>query len=101
MALAVLTLSCFLLYATSKYFPFKELAWIKKKSEMVMVIATAISFASLYLFTYTYNFETAILVWMVAFMTILSAVILSIKMNKKWIWVWSTLSVLFILIDIL
>lgn len=101
MALAVLTLSCFLFYATSKYFPITEIPFVKDHKTTIILLASAISLLSLYLFTWSYDFATALIIWIIAFMTLLSAMILSIKMNIKWIWIWGGLSILFILTDVI
>ncbi|MEM7509491.1 MAG: hypothetical protein AAF388_01080 [Bacteroidota bacterium] len=99
MALAILTIACFLLYATSKYFPVADVHYVKEHKTKIILLASAISFLSLFVFSNSYGFETALMIWLVAFMTLLSAIILSVKMNIKWVWVWGGLCVLFILID--
>ncbi|MEM8892923.1 MAG: hypothetical protein AAGC88_00005, partial [Bacteroidota bacterium] len=65
----------------------------------VLSLASAISFFSLYLFTFSYDLATAIIIWLVALMTLLSSVILSVKLNPKWIWVWGALCLMFVIID--
>lgn len=100
MALAVLTIACMLFYASSKYFPFQDIPIVTKRKIGSIGLASAISLLSLLLFTRSLGFATALMVWMTAFMALLSAIILSVKMNRKWIWVWGVLSVLFILIDL-
>ncbi|MEM9721899.1 MAG: hypothetical protein AAGA10_21720 [Bacteroidota bacterium] len=100
MALAVLTIACFMLYSTSRFFPVQDMPIVKTHKVKVLVLASAISLFSLYLFSRSFGFETGLMIWMIAFMTLLSAVILSIKMNLKWIWVWGGLCILFMLIDI-
>ena len=100
MALAILTFSCFLLYATSKYFPKQGIKLVDQHKKAVILMASALSLCSLFLFTFWYDFATALVCWIIAFMTLLSAIILSIKLNYKWIWVWGGLSLIFILIDI-
>ena len=99
MALAILTIACFLLYATSKYFPVADVPYVKEHKTKILLLASAISLLSLFVFSNSYDFETALMIWLVAFMTLLSAIVLSVKMNTKWVWVWGGLCVLFILID--
>ncbi|MEL6835579.1 MAG: hypothetical protein AAFP77_21435 [Bacteroidota bacterium] len=101
MALAAMTLACFLFYMTSRYFPEQDLPFVQEHKSKVRVLASAIAFISLYLFTRSFDTETAVMVWLMALMTLLSAIILSVKMNVKWIWTWGSLSLLFILIDLL
>lgn len=101
MALATLTLACLLLYATSKYFPIRKIKVIDDHRTKVILLAGAISLFSLYLFSRSFDFSTALMVWTVAFMTLLSAVILSVKMNAHSIWVWGGLCFLFILIELI
>ncbi|MEM6763809.1 MAG: hypothetical protein AAF824_15790 [Bacteroidota bacterium] len=101
MALAVLIVACILLYATSRYFPVQDIQLVRKHKNIILVLASAISLLSLYIFSTSFRFETALMIWLVAFMTLLSAVILSVKMSIKWIWMWAGLCILFILWDIL
>lgn len=100
MALAILTLACFMFYATSKYFPKQDLPQVKAYKVQLLVLASAISILSLYLFTKSSDFSTALMIWLVAFMTILSAVIISVKINFKWIWAWGIFCILSLLIDL-
>ncbi|MEM9834675.1 MAG: hypothetical protein AAF944_28895 [Bacteroidota bacterium] len=100
MALAVLTLACLLLYATSRYFPSDSVAWTKRHQAKVTVMASVISLVSLYLFTLSYDFSTALMFWLIAFMTLLSAIILSVKINTNWMWVWWIICLLFIIVDV-
>jgi|GEM_PF-6004491 len=100
MALTLLTLSCFIFYATSKYFPSEGILWWKQNKMKSLILASAISLFSLYLFTYSYAFSTALILWSVAFMTLLSAIILSVKMHAKWTWAWGSLCILFLIIDL-
>jgi len=101
MALTILTIACFLLYATSKYFPRQDLTWLKDRRQVFVWIGSAASLLSLYLFTWSYDFATALMVWMITFATLLSAIVLSVKMNTRWIWVWGGFCLLFVLIDLL
>ncbi|MEM0939212.1 MAG: hypothetical protein AAF600_04735 [Bacteroidota bacterium] len=100
MALAILTIACLLLYATSKYFPKQEIKWIDQNKKTILWTATALAILSLIILNLANDFGTSLVFWMIAFMTILSAVILSVKMNIKWIWVWGGLCVIFLLIDV-
>ncbi|MEM8967676.1 MAG: hypothetical protein AAGE93_14750 [Bacteroidota bacterium] len=100
MALAVLTFACLLLYATSRYFPSDKIEWIKLNRAKVTVMASIISLVSLYLFTLSYDFATALMFWLTAFMALLSAIILSVKLNSNWMWGWGVVSLLFIIIDV-
>lgn len=101
MAPATLTLACLLLYATSKYFPIREIGIIDDHRNKIILLAGAVSLFSLYLFSRSFDFPTALMVWMAAFMTLLSAVILSVKMNLYSIWVWGGLCLLFIVIELI
>lgn len=100
MALAILVISCFSFYSTSKYFPEYGIrtGWNNKAS---LFIASALALLSLVLFNLSYDFATALIFWMLAFMAILSAVILSIKMNAKWVWIWGLFCILMILVDLI
>ncbi|MEM9328276.1 MAG: hypothetical protein AAGA85_21590 [Bacteroidota bacterium] len=101
MALTVLTIACFLLYATSKYFPMQGMSWIDRRKGLWVGIGSAMVLLSLYLFTLSYDFATALMFWMIAFMTLLSAIVVSVKLNYKSIWVWGGVCLLFVLIDLL
>ena len=100
MALAILTISCLLFYSTSKYFPLQEIKWLSINRNLSIWIASALSLLSLALFTISLDFTTSLIFWMIALMTVLSAIILSVKMNVKWIWVWGGLCLLFVIIDL-
>jgi len=100
MALALLIVSCFLIYSTSRYFPEGRFSWIKKHKITTQLTAGAICLVSLYLVSVSYDFTTALMIWMIALMTLLSSMILSVKMNQKWLWVWGGLCLLFIMIDL-
>jgi len=101
MALAILIVACLLLYATSKYFPKQGVPWVDNNKKAILWIASVLSVFSLIIFTFSNDFGTSLVFWMVAFMTLLSAIILSVKMNEKWIWVWGGLCLFFILIDLI
>ena len=100
MALAVLILACFMFYGTSRYFPRQDISLLKEHKTSIMVLAGAISLLSLYLFSHRFDGATALLVWLTAFMTLLSAIILSVKMNVNWGWAWGGVCVLSILFDL-
>lgn len=101
MALAFMILSCFLFYGTSRYFPMQDIPMLQEHKLKIIALAGAISLLSLFLFARSFDLVTGFLVWMLAFMTILSGIILSLKMNTKWIWAWSSLSILSIIIDLI
>ena len=100
MALASLTIACFLFYFTSKYFPARDREIVERHKGKLIALASAIMLVSLYLFSADHDLTTAIVVWWVALMTLLSSIILSVKMNRKWIWVWGAICILFIWIDL-
>lgn len=101
MALAALLISCFLFYASSKFFPIAYWSeFLKPYKTIANAAAAALAFLSLFLLTYPFEFPTALLVWMTALMTLLSAVILSVKINTQWLWFWGVIGLLFILIDL-
>ncbi|MEM7106752.1 MAG: hypothetical protein AAF519_00905 [Bacteroidota bacterium] len=100
MALAALTIACLLLYMTSKYFPIENIEVIVKQKWVILGVATTIAFLSLYIFTVSYGFATAFVIWLIAFMTFLSAIVLSVKMNPKWLWIWTGLALTLLIIDL-
>lgn len=101
MALTILTIACFLFYASSKYFPDHGIALLQWKQKTLILIASALALLSLFIMDSTDGFATAFTVWLVAFMTLLSAVIISIKLSLKWTWVWAGVCLVFILTDLL
>ncbi|MEM6522755.1 MAG: hypothetical protein AAGF85_04985 [Bacteroidota bacterium] len=100
MALAALTIACLLFYMTSKYFPIENNEVITKQKWLIFSVASATAFLSLYIFTSSYGFATAFVIWLIAFMTFLSAIVLSVKMNIKWLWVWTGLALTLLVIDL-
>ncbi|MEM8967048.1 MAG: hypothetical protein AAGE93_11570 [Bacteroidota bacterium] len=101
MGLTILTLACLLLYVTSKYFPVVggiQASVIKHKSR-VLLIGILLLVISLIAFSQHYDVLTTFIVWLTALMTILSALILTIKISLKWLYGWGALCVLFLIID--
>ncbi|MEL7002535.1 MAG: hypothetical protein AAFN93_07345 [Bacteroidota bacterium] len=102
MALAILIISGILFYSTSKHFPLQGIAdVVNQNRNWVLIIASAFTIFSLYVFTISYDFATSFVLWVIAFITILSAVIPSVKVNTKWIWVWAGMALLLVIIDIM
>ncbi|MEM9142106.1 MAG: hypothetical protein AAGA86_03910 [Bacteroidota bacterium] len=99
MALSILTLGCLLGYGTSKYFPL-EIGLLKRHKIKVLLVASIFLLFSGYLFTFWYDGISAWAIWSVAVMTVLSCIILSIKMNTKWIWAWVTAPILFLILEL-
>lgn len=103
MALTLLTISCLLFYSTSKYFPLS--ADLQKKISDIKnwIIGAAIVLMLLSLWSFTFEFDgvTAFVIWLTAVMTILSALILTVKLNTRWLYCWAVLCVLFIIIDLI
>ena len=100
MALAALTVACLLFYMTSKYFPIENNAVITKQKWLILTVASAIAFLSLYIFTTSYGFATAFVIWLIAFMTFLSAIVISVKINMKCLWIWTVLALTLLIIDL-
>ena len=100
MALATLTISCILFYMTSKYFPVSKIEVVRKNTIKTLFVASAVLILSLYLFSIEFSFITAFVVWLIAFMTLMSLIVLSIKMNDKWIWGGSLFSISSLIIDL-
>lgn len=99
MALTILTLSCFLYYASSRYFPEHSIALLKGKQKALISIASVMALISLFLMSSADGFATGFTVWLIAFMTLLSAVIISIKLSFSWTWFWGGVCLVFILTD--
>ena len=101
MALTALTLSCLLLYSTSKYFPLRE--DLQKKisalKNVIIGVAIVLLLLSLWWFTFEFDGTTAFVIWLTALMTILSALILTVKLSLRWLYCWAVLCVLFMVID--
>lgn len=100
MALAILIISSFLFYSTSKYFDAFGSKRTGKYRNWVIIIASVFSLLSIWLFASSYNLVTSIVIWSIAFMTVLSALIITVKLNKKWIYAWGSIVVLSIIIDL-
>ncbi|MEM6346184.1 MAG: hypothetical protein AAF927_20005 [Bacteroidota bacterium] len=100
MALAVLTIACFLSYSTSRYFPMEAFDFGKKQPKVVLAISVAIAFVALFLFSADYDFATALIIWLAAYMAILSSIVVSLKLNVKSVWLWGAFSLLAIVIDL-
>lgn len=99
MALTILTLACFLYYASSRYFPEHNIALLKDKQKILILVASALALISLFIMSSTDGFATGFTVWLIASMTLLSAVIISIKLSFSWTWFWGGVCFVFILTD--
>jgi hypothetical protein len=100
MALAILTISCFMFYMVSKYFPIQGIKLVTDNKKAVLVLASTLSLFSLYLFTISYDISTSIVLWMIATMTLLSAIVLSVKLNFKTVYLWGVVCILFVILDL-
>ncbi|MEL6673060.1 MAG: hypothetical protein AAFR61_12740 [Bacteroidota bacterium] len=101
MALALMILACFSFYGTSRYFPHQEFPGLLERKQLLFILASVMSISSLFLFTRNFDGVTGFFVWLVAFMTILSAVIPTVKMNIKWSWAWGAICVGAMIVDFL
>ncbi|MEM9859477.1 MAG: hypothetical protein AAF843_19140 [Bacteroidota bacterium] len=100
MALATLTIACLLFYTTSEYSPIGNNTVIAKQKWVILSVASAIAFLSFYIFIVSHGFATAIVIWTIAFMTLLSSIIVSVKMNPKWLWLWTVFCIFIMLLDL-
>ncbi len=101
MALTLLILASILFYSTSRYFPLEQLKMTGQFRAIAILVAAAICFMSLYLFSISYDLTTALMIWMIAIMTLLSSVVLSVKLYPKSIWAWGTISMFIVILDVL
>ncbi|MEM7575474.1 MAG: hypothetical protein AAF433_21400 [Bacteroidota bacterium] len=102
MALAILTLACGLFYASSaKYFPLREVSFLQENRRILLPLGGVVALLAFYFFYRQYDFATALMIWSVGLMALLSAIIVSVKMNQQWIWAWGALSVISLLTDLL
>lgn len=95
----MLIIGCLFLYATSKYYPV-QIELLRRWKMVVLFGSSSLILWAWYLFTKHYDTATAWMVWLIALITILACIILSIKMHPKATWFWGMISVLFILLDI-
>ena len=102
MALSVLILSCFLFYLSSKYFPLGEeyVKVLRSKRVTINIGATILLAVSLWMFRFDFDAVTAFVIWLTALMTILSAIILTVKLSVKWLYAWGVLCVFLLLLDV-
>ena len=103
MAVSILIVACLLCYLTSKHFPLsgERLMKMARQKPLLNILAIILAVTSLVLFYGHFNGVTAFVVWLTALMTILSAVILSVKLNVKWVYFWSVVVLLFMIVDFL
>lgn len=101
MAVSMLIVSCFLFYLTSKHFPLpeKKLKKIATQKLNLNILAMVLAVTSLMLFLVQFNWVTMLVMWLTTLTTSLSGVILSIKLNIMWVYLWSLLALLFLAID--
>ena len=94
MAITTTIIACLLLYGTSKYFP-EGLATIgiplRKNRKPALLVGILFLGGSIWSFTLMYDTPTAIIVWSVVLMTVLSALVLSIKTHPNWLVFWGVL----------
>ena len=101
MALASITIACFLFYLPSKYFPvtWKILDEVKSKKIPVMILASAFAFFALVIWSNSFGFATGLMIWVTALMTILCAMVLSLAINKKLVSLWIVVLILSLIIN--
>jgi len=97
---AYIAILCF--YGTSKYFPesFASLGNLLKKSKALsLILGVIFSFLSLWSLSSHFNLSTAIVYWLVFLMTLLSSVIVSLKIHHYWMFFWLLLSFAVLIIE--
>ncbi|MEM8901703.1 MAG: hypothetical protein AAGC85_26580, partial [Bacteroidota bacterium] len=75
-------------YASSKHFPYLKWNPLTDKRMISDLLGIVFSLISLYLFIQTYGAATGTITWIIALTTILSGIILSIKLKPNSIWLW-------------
>ena len=65
----------------------------------ILVIATLLLFISLVIFQRDFSGVTAWVIWLTALMTLLSALILTVKLHINWLYGWVGLCIIFLIID--
>ncbi|TRX60734.1 hypothetical protein FNH22_06730 [Fulvivirga sp. M361] len=97
MAFIITFMACFLLYGTSKYFPESLQSMggpLRKNKKGTLVVALLFLGSSMGLFVKLYNdAPTGLLVWAVVLMMTMSALLLSIKLHRYWLFFWGLLMV--------
>ncbi|MEM6264654.1 MAG: hypothetical protein AAGI38_19235 [Bacteroidota bacterium] len=103
MAVALTFLASLLLYGTSRYFP-EELSWVHKPltkyDSLAVLMGTALLFLSLWFFAQEYRMLTACVIWAVVVATVLSSLVISVKISPKSLFIWSGFAVVIAIVDI-
>ncbi|WKN42995.1 hypothetical protein [Tunicatimonas pelagia] len=101
MELTILVLSCLLFYAPSRYFPVDSILRVNiaQYRKVMLIGATLLLLVSFASFYQTYDGFTAFAIWLTAGTTILSALILTVKLDLRWLYGWGMLCVLFLITD--
>jgi hypothetical protein len=101
MAMSALIISCMLFYSVSKYFPLKIPKIFRVKKALIVAVSFAFAFLSLYVLTYEYDPVTALVIWIVAVMTLLSCIVLTLTLYKISFYAWIALCFFLFFLDLL
>ena len=99
MALTVLIIACFLLYSTSRYFTGPSPLRLVGARKTVTIISILLLVISFWLLALDYDTTTTIFIWIISLMTILSSIILTIKLTINWLYVWVGICGVLLMLD--
>jgi len=90
MAISLIITACFLLYLPSKYFPALPVQYqfITLRQVPLRLAALVLWLGAYWLFTYSYDGITAGILVAVFSMLILSVMVISVRFNAKWLYLW-------------
>lgn len=101
MALLLLLIASYLFYRTSKYFPVRSMKYKIKLSKNQLKSIAALMVLAVWWFLYLeYGAFSAVIYLLFAMGTLMSALVISLKLSPKWNYVWAAIGILFLLVDL-
>jgi len=103
MALALLIMASLLFYLTSKHFPLgpAPAQLVARYKLYINGLAVVLAVAALWPLYQRYNGLTAFVMWFTALSSILSLLIVSIKINRAWYYLWPGVAAVLLIVDFL
>ncbi len=102
MAIVLIFLGCFLLYAKSKHFPKRMEHWalqLKSKPVRTRIFGYTLFVASFTILSLQFGFATGIVIFIMAVLLALSLTIMLLPLHRKYAYILAGLSVLVIVVE--
>lgn len=100
MVLLLLLVASYLYYMGSKYFPVSSVrSKIKLTKYQLISVASLLVLAAWWHLYLEYEAFTAIVYLLIAMGTLMSALMISLKLSPRWNYIWAAIGILFLIVD--